>query len=55
MRLVTLLMILLNWLIVKIAKHKKDVGFTDGERSSENEVPEERPIANVADLGMRRK
>lgn len=55
MRLVTLLMILLNWLIVKIAKHKKDVGFTDGERSSENEVQEERPIANVADLGMRRK
>lgn len=55
MRLVTLLMILLNWLIVKIAKHKNEVVETDGERSSENEVPEERPIANVADLGMRSK
>lgn len=55
MRLVTLLMILLNWLIVKIAKHKNEVVETDGERSSENELPEQRPIADVADLGMRSK
>ncbi|MGM9745375.1 MAG: hypothetical protein ACI30H_00205 [Paludibacteraceae bacterium] len=55
MRLVTLLMILLNWLIVKMAKYKNEVVETNGERSSEHELPEQKPIADVADLGMRSK
>lgn len=51
MRLVTLLMILLNWLIVKIAKHKNEVVETDSEDSPQTA----RPTATVADLGMRSK
>ena len=49
MRLTTLLMILLNWWIVKIAQHKNKVVETDSEDSPQTA----RPTATVADLGMR--